>query len=313
MQGGVFLQDITNAQPDEKRRTAVALGLFDGVHRGHAMIIGEAVRAAKKMGISSAVFCFNTETVTSKGENGRLEMLSTSSEKASRISDLDVDMLYSPDFESMKSLEPEAFVRDVLKGVLGCEYAVCGTDYSFGKGAKGKAKDLEELGEKYGIKVNIMDQLLCGGSVISSTEIRKLIKEGKIAAANEMLGYTYGYRLKVEHGYQRGRTWNFPTINQRIPDGLVLPRFGVYCSKVLIDGKWYSGVTNIGVKPTVHVETAPLAETYIIDYEGDLYEKDIELRLYEFVRPERLFGSFDELKAEIGRNTEFTRKYFSER
>lgn len=291
--------------------SAVALGLFDGVHRGHQMIIGEAVKAAGADGINSAVFCFKTDTVTSKGHDGRIEMLMTDKEKAKLIDSLGVDYLYSPDFNDMKSLAPEDFVRDVLKGFLDCRYAVCGTDFTFGKGAAGKAEDLAALGKKYGIEVRVMDQLLYEGGVISSTEIRRLIRSGGISGANEMLGYRYGYVAEVEHGYERGRTWSFPTINQRIPKGLVLPKFGVYCSKVLIDGKWYSGVTNIGVKPTVNVETAPLAETFIIGYEGDLYGRELELRLYEFVRPERKFDSFDELKAEIGRNTEFTKKYFS--
>lgn len=291
--------------------SAVALGLFDGVHRGHQMIIGEAVKAAGADGINSAVFCFKTDTVTSKGHDGRIEMLMTDKEKAKLIDSLGVDYLYSPDFNDMKSLAPEDFVRDVLKGFLDCRYAVCGTDFTFGKGAAGKAEDLAALGKKYGIEVRVMDQLLYEGGVISSTEIRRLIRSGGISGANEMLGYRYGYVAEVEHGYERGRTWSFPTINQKIPKGLVLPKFGVYCSKVLIDGKWYSGVTNIGVKPTVNVETAPLAETFIIGYEGDLYGRELELRLYEFVRPERKFDSFDELKAEIGRNTEFTKKYFS--
>ena len=291
--------------------SAVALGLFDGVHRGHQMIIGEAVKAAKADGINSAVFCFKTDTVTSKGHDGRIEMLMTDKEKAKLIDSLGVDYLYSPDFNDMKSFAPEDFVRDVLKGFLDCRYAVCGTDFTFGKGAAGKAEDLAALGKKYGIEVRVMDQLLYEGGVISSTEIRRLIRSGGISGANEMLGYRYGYVAEVEHGYGRGRTWSFPTINQKIPKGLVLPKFGVYCSKVLIDGKWYSGVTNIGVKPTVNVETAPLAETFIIGYEGDLYGRELELRLYEFVRPERKFDSFDELKAEIGRNTEFTKNYFS--
>ena len=291
--------------------SAVALGLFDGVHRGHQMIIGEAVKAAGADGINSAVFCFKTDTVTSKGHDGRIEMLMTDKEKAKLIDSLGVDYLYSPDFNDMKSFAPEVFVRDVLKGFLDCRYAVCGTDFTFGKGAAGKAEDLAALGKKYGIEVRVMDQLLYEGGVISSTEIRRLIRSGGISGANEMLGYRYGYVTEVEHGYERGRTWSFPTINQKIPKGLVLPKFGVYCSKVLIDGKWYSGVTNIGVKPTVNVETAPLAETFIIGYEGDLYGRELELRLYEFVRPERKFDSFDELKAEIGRNTEFTKNYFS--
>lgn len=291
--------------------TVCALGLFDGVHRGHRLIIESAAAEARRRGIKSAVFTFQTDSVTSKGHDGRIEMLLTDKEKRRHFEELGADYVFSPVFRDYKSMPPEDFVKDVLKGRLRCVCAVCGTDYTFGSGAAGKAEDLVRLGKTYGIEVKVIDQLKQNGGVISSTEIRRLIRQGEISKANKMLGYRYGYTLPVEHGYERGRTWNFPTINQRIPKGLVLPKFGVYCSKVLIDGKWYSGVTNIGVKPTVRVKTEPLAETFIIGYEGDLYGRELELELYEFVRPERTFDSFEQLKAEIGRNIEFTKEYFS--
>ena len=149
-----------------------------------------------------------------------------------------------------------------------------------------------------------------GGEVISSTEIRRCVREGEIAKANEMLGYHFGFCLEVEHGFQRGRTWDFPTINQQIPKGRVMPKFGVYCSTVEIDGNKYAGVTNIGVKPTVHVETAPLAETFIMDYHGDLYGRKLKLELHEFLRPEKMFDSFDSLREEIAKNKEQAVRYF---
>jgi riboflavin kinase/FMN adenylyltransferase len=114
----------------------------------------------------------------------------------------------------------------------------------------------------------------------------------------------------VVHGFARGRTINFPTINQLIPLGLILPKFGVYCSKVCLDGREYAAVTNIGVKPTVENASPPLAETYIIGYSGDLYGRTLETSLYEFIRPEKKFESFEELKSEIERNTEYAKKYF---
>lgn len=294
-----------------EHNTVCALGLFDGVHRGHRLIIQNAVAEAGKRGAKSAVFTFQTDSVTSKGHDGRFEMLLTDREKRRHFEELGADYLFSPVFGDYKSMPPEVFVKEVLKERLNCLCAVCGTDYTFGSGAAGKAEDLVRLGKKYGIEVMVIEQLKQNGGVISSTEIRRLIRQGEVSKANVMLGYRYGYTLPVEHGYERGRTWNFPTINQKIPKGLVLPRFGVYCSKVLIDGKWYSGVTNIGVKPTVHVKTEPLAETFIIDYEGDLYGRELELELYEFVRPERVFDSFEELKEEIGRNTQFVKEYFA--
>lgn len=290
-------------------KTAVALGLFDGVHKGHQAVIKQAVNK-KSDKIKSAVFSFKTDTITSKGHDGRLEMLLTDKVKQQQFENLGVDYLYSPDFSHFKDMTDEEFVKQVLKDKLNACAAVCGEDFRFGKNAMGNDKRLMQLGEKYGIEVLVVNQLVMNGGAISSTKIRQLIREGNISQANEMLGYNYGYTLPVEHGYERGRTWNFPTINQMIPKGLVLPEFGVYCSIVHIGDKRYKGVTNIGVKPTVKVNTAPLAETFIMDYDGDLYGKEVKIELCEFIRPEKEFDSFDSLKDEIGRNIEFTKQYF---
>lgn len=290
--------------------TAVALGLFDGVHLGHRAVINQAVSQREK-GFVPTVFSFETDSVTTKGHGGNIEMLLTEKDKHRHFESLGAEYVFSPKFSNYKDMSDEEFVKKVLKDKLNAGFAVCGEDFRFGKNAEGDAGRLKELGIKYGIRVCVVNELSVAGKAVSSTEIRKYIKNGEIAKANEMLGYRYGYTLPVLHGYERGRTWDFPTINQAIPKGLVLPKFGVYCSKVKIGDKLYSGVTNIGVKPTVKVETVPLAETYIIDYSGDLYGEDISIELYEFVRPERVFENFEELKAEIGRNTEFTKQYFS--
>ena len=290
-------------------KTAVALGLFDGVHLGHQKVIGQA--AAKKADdVKPAVFTFKTDSVTSKGHDGRIEMLLTDDEKSRHFESLGVECMFSPEFSHFKDMSDEEFVRVVLKEKLNACFAVCGEDFRFGKNAAGNADKLREFGEKYGIEVSIVGQVSLNGEAVSSTEIRRCIRNGDISKANAMLGYKYGYTLPVEHGFERGRTWNFPTINQAIPKGLVLPRFGVYCSKVEIGGRKYIGVTNIGVKPTVKVNIAPLAETYILGYEGDLYGRTVTVELYEFVREERVFDSFDELKAEIAKNTQFTKQYF---
>ena len=302
---------ITEGEKVSRFETAVALGLFDGVHLGHQAVIRQAAEK-KSEGLIPAVFSFKTDTVTSKGHDGKLEMLLTDEDKQARFETLGMEYLFSPEFSHFKDMSDEEFVSKIMKEKLNARFAVCGEDFRFGKNAMGDAEKLKALGEKYGIEVQVVEQLSLNGKAISSTEIRRCVRDGKISEANEMLGYRYGYNLPVEHGYQRGRTWDFPTINQEIPKGLVMPKFGVYCSKVKVGDRLYSGVTNIGVKPTVKVETAPLAETFIIGYSGDLYGEKIAIELYEFIRPERLFGSFAELKAEIGRNTEFVKTYFNE-
>lgn len=302
---------ITEDRKVSGYKTAVALGLFDGVHLGHQTVIKQAVNK-KQIGLKPTVFSFETDSVTSKGHDGKIEMLLTDEDKHRHFESLGVEYVFSPKFSNYKDMTDEEFVRSVLKEKLNAGFAVCGEDFRFGKNAMGDAERLKELGVKYGIEICVVGQLSLNGKAVSSTEIRQYVRNGEIVKANEMLGYRYGYTLPVEHGFERGRTWDFPTINQGIPKGLVLPKFGVYCSKVKIGDRLYSGVTNIGVKPTVKVKTAPLAETYIIGYNGDLYGENIAIELYEFIRAERRFESFDELKAEISRNTEFTIKFFDE-
>lgn len=303
------MQDITESEKPVGIKTAVALGLFDGVHLGHRRVLDKAAALARENGIKPAVFTFNTASVTSKS-TGRIEQLTTDEGKRQRLEALGFEYVYSPQFEKLKDMDAERFVGEILKDKLGARYAVCGENFSFGRGGSADSKTLCRLCKKYGIETAIESRLQSGGEVVSSTLIRELIKNGGISRANELLGYNFGFCAKVEHGNEIGRTWDFPTINQRLPEGLVLPKFGVYCSKTLVGGEWKESITNIGIKPTVGGLKMPLAETFIINYSGDLYGEDVALTLFEFVRPERVFDSFDGLKAEIARNTEFVKEYF---
>ncbi len=296
--------EITDGNSILKEKTACALGIFDGVHLGHRLVIETAVRQ-KNLGLKAAVFSFCTETVTSKGADGRLERILTEEEKHRRISELGADYIYCPDFSAVKDMSAEEFVKEILVDKLNCAAAVCGEDFRFGKGAKGNADVLSSLGERYGIEVMTLDKVSFGGEEVSSSRIRELIKSGKIEIANALLDKPLSYSLTVEHGNELGRTWDFPTINQRLPRGIVMPKFGVYGSYVRVGDKRYRGLTNVGVKPTVEKvkkELFPLAETYIIDFDGDLYGQTAELALKFFVRPERKFDSFGELKSQIERD-----------
>ena len=277
------------------------MGLFDGVHRGHSAVIRYAVDIANKApGVEPAVFTFETDTVTSKGKNGVRYLLS-SEVKREMIEAMGVKYIYSPDFMDFRDLSAEEFVDTVLQKKLKAEYVICGEDFRFGKGASGNADMLKRLCDKRGIKVCIVppvaDEKM--GQKISSTMIRELIEEGKIQEANELLGYSYCMKLPVAYGHQIGRTLDFPTINQYLDKNQVIPKFGVYASEAEFDGKIYKGVTNIGIKPTVANTDVPLAETYIIGFEGDLYGEMVKVSLIKFIRPERKFDGLDELKRQI--------------
>jgi len=292
------MKDITADKTPLLCPTSVALGVFDGVHLGHRLVIDKAVSLSGGE-IRSAVFTFRSDTVVNKGS----ERLLSDKDKHRRISQRRVDYICSPAFDEVRDMSACEFAEKILKERLCCRFAVCGRDFRFGKGAAGDAELLKKLGESLGFETVILDKLAFHGETVSSTFIKELIRKGEIARANEMLGYRFSYREKVVHGQELGRTWDFPTINQPLPKGVTVPRFGVYASRVKINGQSYIGVTNIGVKPTVRDRGEPLAETYILDFNGDLYGETVQVGLERFIRPERRFASVAELREQIAADT----------
>ncbi|MBR4622906.1 MAG: riboflavin biosynthesis protein RibF [Ruminococcus sp.] len=303
------MKDITEHGLPGGERTAVALGIFDGVHLGHRLVLDEACAAAEK-GLVPAVFTFRSGTVTTKPQT---ECLLTDEAKYERLGKLGIKYIMAPDFADIRSLPPAEFTEKVLAGQLGCGLAVCGKDFRFGRGAVGDADLLRREGERLGFEVRVLDKLQMDGATVSSSRIKKLIRTGEIEKANRLLGYTFGWTLPVIHGNEIGRTWNFPTINQLLPEKIVLPRFGVYCARAKTEDRTFFGVANIGVKPTVEKKTAPLAETFILDFDGDLYGKEVELRLDTFLRPEQRFSDIAALRAQIQADVRRTAEFYSER
>lgn len=297
----------TNNVPDGG--AVVAMGLFDGLHYGHRTVIRYAVEIAGRIpGTSPAVFTFDTASVTSKGDGG-VDYILSREMKFELLESLGVKYVYSPDFSNFKDLDGERFVQLVLCDKFFAKCAVCGEDFRFGKGAKWGVKELDVLCKKRGIKLYSVPKVTenCGER-ISSTMIRGLIREGKIELANMLLGSGFALKLPVAYGRKLGRTLDFPTINQYFPKRQIVPKYGVYASRTEVCGGIYKSVTNIGVKPTVGSD-APLAETYIIDYSGDeLYGETAKVTLTAFIRPERKFGSVDELKAQIAEDVRRARE-----
>ena len=303
-----MILDITKSKDAFQNKTAVTMGIFDGVHRGHQAVINTACEF-KKQGLDVVLFTFKTDTVTTKGR-GFIEMLLSDDLKKERFDKLGVDYIYSPAFDEMKNMTSAQFVEQVLYNKLNAEVVVCGEDFRFGKGAKGDAEKLKLLCAKYHIKTVIVKQAKYEGRKISSSDIRDCIRRGEIKRANEMLGYNYYYKLSVLHGNEIGRTLDFPTINQEITKGYILPLFGVYITRTKIDGKWHNSISNIGVKPTFEESSAPLIETNILDFEGDIYGQVVEVELICFLRPERKFESVDELKRQVKSDINKTREFF---
>jgi riboflavin kinase/FMN adenylyltransferase len=275
---------------------SLALGAFDGLHRGHMAVIHAACAPGKEgQEWEPAVFTFHSSP------SGNCAVL-TGRDKERILEHAGVRRLYSLDFQEVRDWEAETFVRELLFHTCNARRLCCGEDFRFGKGARGDVAMLGRLCEEAGVELYVVPPVTDGGEKVSSTRIRKAVEEGNIPLANRLLGRPFGFSLEVIHGNHIGGTvLGTPTINQAIPEGFVLPRFGVYASWCRVGGRYFYGVTNVGVKPTVGSDKV-LAETWMPDFTGDLYGKRVRVFLLEFLRPEKKFDSMEELKAAIGEN-----------
>lgn len=300
----------SNYKPQNSRGCVLALGNFDGVHKGHVHLMNRAKEYAKNNNLLFGVYTF---TDSPKFANACHSILTTTQERLSYIGEkVSPDFVYLEKFDDVKSLSPAEFV-DYIIGKFSCECTFCGENFSFGNKAEGKAGDLQILMKQKGKEAHIVESLTDETKVVSSTLIKSLLAEGNAKKAQELLGSPFGFTAKIVHGAHLGHKLGFPTINQIIPTPQVLPKFGVYSTVVIIDGKEYMGVTNFGVKPTVSSDGTPVAETYIIDFDGDVYEKYAGIYFLNMLREEKKFESLDELIENIRLNVEQTRVFFKEK
>ncbi len=284
----------------ENKKSAVALGLFDGVHLGHRAVL-ELAQRERENGISPVIFTFSPQAVLRKN-SGAGGFIYGHVQKLGLLDGF--GGVFSADFKIVKPFTGEEFVRHYLKNTLNAVVVCCGADFRFGRGASCGVDDLCKFGEKYGFEVRIAEDVCVDGTIVSSGEIRHRLIEGDISGANKLLGRPYFIRGEVVHGAKLGRTIGFPTINQVFESGQLVPKYGVYAGRVRVDGRSYRAVTNIGMKPTVEYDGLPLAETHIVDFSGDLYGKKIDTEILGFIRPEQKFNSVEELKNQIGTDTE---------
>ena len=294
-----------------KEPTAVTIGKFDGLHRGHQKLLREVMRYREK-GYKPAVFTF--ETAPGTLIRGKLQtMITTNEEREENLREAGVEYLVEYPFnQEVAHMDPEQFVAEILVGKMGAKAIVSGPDCHFGYQRKGDAELLRKLAPKYGYEVSIVEKAMDGDREISSTYVREALSHGNIRLAQELLGYPYEMTGIVEHGRELGRTLGFPTMNVAPQDGKILPRYGVYACQVLIDGTWYGGVGNAGVKPTVMQEQRELFEVYVYDYAGNAYGKYITIRFLEFERPETRFDSLKELKACVMQDMRYGEEYLRE-
>lgn len=289
--------------------TSIALGFFDGVHLGHAAVISRAA-ACKKEGLIPAVFTFASSPqglLTGEAPPA----LMTASCKVRTMERLGIEALFIIDFSDVRSLNPQEFVKQVLIDRLCAKKLFCGFNFHFGSGGTGDAHALEMIARGDNIPVETVAPVRCGGAPVSSTRIRRALVDGDVQNANAMLGRPFSFDFTVAHGNKLGRKMETPTFNQPFPGGFILPKFGVYATAVEIGGELRCGVTNIGVRPTVGADR-PLAETWMPGFDcGELYGRQVEVRLLEFLRPEKKFPGVKELQAEILKNGEEAKAVFA--
>lgn len=280
-------------QIPELKATAIALGCFDGIHLGHKTVIDRLnIQQADKL--VRAVFSFSDVPSFKRGA----EQIASFEDKCEILSDMGVNELILPSFDSVKDYSPDDFFRQILVDKLDARLLICGENYRFGKYAAGDSGRLKELCFGQGIECIILPSVMYNGEIISSSRIRAALSEGDAQAAAKMLGRLFSYRLKVVNGRQLGRQLGTPTINQYFPENFLIPAYGVYASVTEVDGRRYPSVTNIGIKPTVGSDL-PLSETWIIGYDGDLYDRFIRVSLVSYMRKECKFSSIEDLKEAI--------------
>ncbi len=283
----------------------VTIGKFDGIHIGHRKLINEAAKADKS-DFCTVVFTFDMSP--SDFFTSAQKMIYTNAEKEMILSECNVDYVIEYPFDSqIANMTPEEFVNELLVKRLNASKVVVGDDFHFGKGRSGNPEVLRELSDKYGIEAIIMSKECINDTEVSSSLIRDCLLEGKIEQANEMLFRPYSITGKVITGNKLGRTLDMPTINLKPDAQKLLPPNGVYTSLVLYDNKTYSGVTNIGYKPTAPGVNDLGVETYIMDFSKDIYGKEVTVMLLHYQRPEMKFNDLSELTAQMHKDRELAK------
>ena len=286
------------------RPCAVALGNFDGVHKGHQQLISKAVKAAGKHGIAAAVFTFSNHPRGMVEGGKEVRNIMYQEEKIALIEKLGVDYLFNIEFtRQIQTMEPAAFIEELLAGRLKAAEIFCGFNYRFGYKSAGNIRFLREEGKKLGIKVNVIEPVIIDGEVVSSTLIRGLIRSGDVDECCKFLGRNYDIGGEVVVGNRLGRKIGFPTSNIMIDENMVTPPNGVYITYCIYNGVKYPSVTNVGVKPTVGVYKKNM-ETHIFNFDKELYGKHIKVEFLKMTRDEVKFDSVEELSAQIARDCE---------
>lgn len=294
--------------------TVIALGFFDGVHRGHGALLRRTTEVACRLNATPAAFTFDRppkEVVTGKP----VPLINSTQERQELMERLYGirQVIVAPFDHEMMTMSWEDFITKLLVGTYGAVHLVAGHDYRFGHKNAGTPELLQEKCRQLGLGCDIIPKVEYDGITVSSTYIRQLVESGQVERAAEFLGHRHCLSQTVTHGFRFGRTIGIPTINFTVPDHVLVPERGVYITRAYLpDGSSIAGVTNVGTRPTVSDSGKVSIETFLLDFDGDLYGRRIRLEFCRRLREEKKFDSPQQLKDEVGKNIAQARAYFRE-
>lgn len=303
----IFLQTMLPATPP--KTTVLCLGNFDGVHKAHQALFQEGLTLRNTVAPSAAcgVFCFSEPPSHFLSEAPPPQLCSLE-EKLTLLAACGMEYVFLADFPAVQDLSPEDFIQRILLEECHCVGAVCGFNYRFGARGTGTAEQLKAM---LPAPVTVCPQVAEDGSPVSSTRIRRLLLDGNAENAARLLSRPYFFSAPVIHGKGLGHRWGIPTINQQIPPHRLIPRHGVYVTQCLVDGKRYTAVTNVGLRPTVDSNATVNCESFLLDFQGDLYEKTVQISFLKWIRPEIRFPSPEALQEQIRKDIQTARDFRS--
>ncbi len=295
---------------DIQRPTVLTLGVFDGLHLGHQLIVKTVVERAQATGAVPTVITFDPHPRAVLHPESAPPLLQTLDQKVEGFGVLGIEQTivvrFTPEFSTIRA---EEFLREVVRERLHAKEVYLGRGFAFGHQREGNIALLRRVSEELGFFADEVPEVQVRDQRVSSSKVRGLLSEGKVNLARRLLGRPYGVEGLVERGSERGRVLGFPTANLH-PRNRVIPRNGVYVTGTLIEGQWRRSVTNIGVRPTFGADMEPSVETFVMDWAGDLYGDVVRVRFLHRLRDERKFGSIEELKHQIERDVNRAQSYF---
>ena len=294
---------------DTIKESVVTIGNFDGIHKGHQVLIEKATEYAKKNNVISTVFTFNNHPVNYFKPNS-IKNIITNNDKIKILKTMGVDYIINIPFdEYMTKISGYDFVKDILIDKLGAKKIIVGHDFTFARNKEGNIDLLKELSKKNGFLLEIVNPVKIDDIRISSSYIRKLILDGKVEDARKYLGRNYKLSGEVIHSKKLGRTIGFPTANISIDENIIIPKVGIYATKVYVNGTIYYGATNVGYNPTVNGNKLSI-ETNILEFNDDIYGKIITIEFLERIRDEKKFNGIEELKEQLQKDTKYKYKVY---